>query len=67
MPLANVAHFRRFSPALRPYRSRLLLALGASTTRPLLGAARVWLLKVLIDGVLRGQETMLLILRHSAH
>lgn len=60
MRLASLALFHRFSPALRPYRGRLVLALGASTTRPLLGAARVWLLKVLIDGVLHGQQATLL-------
>lgn len=50
----------RFEPVLRPYRGRFVLALGASAVRPLLSATRIWLLKVLIDSVLRGHQFGLL-------
>lgn len=43
----------RFIPFLRPYRGYLILALGATLLIPLLNAAKVWLLKLLIDEVLR--------------
>jgi ABC-type multidrug transport system fused ATPase/permease subunit len=52
--------FRRFSPVLRPYRARLAVALVAATARPLLSAARIWLLKILIDTVVRGGHHSLL-------
>jgi hypothetical protein len=51
---------RRFSPVLRPYRARLAVALVAATARPLLSAARIWLLKILIDTVVRGGRHSLL-------
>ncbi len=50
----------RFLPLLGPYRGRLILALGASTLRPPLSAARLWLVKILIDTVLHGQQLTLL-------
>jgi ABC-type bacteriocin/lantibiotic exporter with double-glycine peptidase domain len=52
--------YRRFLPLLVPYRGRLALAVAASATGPLLIAARIWLLKVLIDTVLRGHRPDLL-------
>ncbi len=60
MKRSDRAVFRRFLPLLMPYRSRLALALAASATGPLLIAARIWLLKVLIDSVLRGHRPGLL-------
>lgn len=48
--------YRRFVPLLSPYRRRLALALAASATGPFLLAGRIWLLKVLIDDVLRGHR-----------
>jgi ABC-type multidrug transport system fused ATPase/permease subunit len=54
------AIYRRFLPLLVPYRRRLALAVGASAVGPLLMAARLWLLKVLIDTVLRGHRPGLL-------
>src|ERR1700694_996594 len=57
---ADVRLYRRFSPLIGPYRRRFGVALAASTGRPLLSAARIWLLKVLIDTVLRGRQQSLL-------
>lgn len=53
---ADLALYRRFVPLLAPYRARLLGALAASATAPLLTAARIRLLKVMIDTVLRGHR-----------
>ena len=61
-PPARAASYRRFLPFLRPYRGRLLLALTASLARPVLNTAKVWLLKVLIDEVIRGRQPSLLLL-----
>jgi ABC-type multidrug transport system fused ATPase/permease subunit len=52
--------YRRFLPLLRPYRGRLAVVLAASAIAPLLIAARIWLLKVLIDTVLNGHRPNLL-------
>lgn len=60
MRAGSIGLFLRFAPTLRPYRGRLLLALAASTVRPFLSAARVWLLKVLIDTVLGSRQYGLL-------
>src|SRR6202011_3122324 len=60
MKRSDHAVYRRFLPLLVPYRGRLALALTASATGPLLMAARIWLLKVLIDTVLRGHRPGLL-------
>lgn len=57
---SDLVIYRRFLPVLRPYRARLLLAVVASTTGPLLAAARIWLLKVLIDTVVRDHRLSLL-------
>lgn len=45
------AVYRRLLPLLRPYRRRLSGALAASAASPLLLAARIWLVKVLVDGL----------------
>jgi two-component system OmpR family response regulator len=60
MKRSDRAVYRRFLPLLMPYRGRLALSLAASATGPLLIAARIWLLKVLIDTVLRGHRPGLL-------
>lgn len=57
----NLALCRRFLPYLRPYRGRLLLMFVATLTRPALNTAKVWLLKVLIDNVIAGQQVTLLL------
>ncbi len=59
-PHPNVALYRRFLPFLRPYRGRLVVALLATLARPALNAAKVWLLKVVIDHVVRGHQLALL-------
>jgi len=56
----GVALYRRFLPFLRPYRGRLAAALLATLARPALNAAKVWLLKVVIDTVVRGHQLALL-------
>ncbi len=58
---ANLAVYRRFVPLLKPSWLPLAVALAASACTPLLFAARIWLLKVLIDTVLRGQRPDLLV------
>src|ERR1700730_16653768 len=58
--LSDAAVYRRFVPLLVPYRRRLAWALAASATGPFLVAARIWLLKLLIDTVLRGHRVGLL-------
>jgi len=45
---------------LRPHRRRLALAVAAASCGPLLAASRIWLLKTLIDTVLRGHRPGLL-------
>src|ERR1700694_1461977 len=60
MKRSDRAVYRRFLPLLGPYRGRLALVIAASATGPLLVAARIWLLKVLIDTVLRGHRPGLL-------
>ncbi|MDX6600307.1 MAG: ATP-binding cassette, subfamily bacterial [Gaiellales bacterium] len=52
--------YRRLLPLLRPYRGRLAVVLAASALGPLLIAGRIWLLKILIDTVLRGHRPGLL-------
>lgn len=52
--------YRRFAALLRPYRGRLALVLVASAAGPFLLAARIWLLKVLIDNVLSAHHPQLL-------
>ena len=61
MTTADVATYRRFLPLLAPYRSRLIAGLVASACGPLLIAARIWLLKVLIDTVLRRHRATLVL------
>jgi ATP-binding cassette subfamily B protein len=58
---ADLAVYRRFVPLLKPSWLPLAVALAASACTPLLFAARIWLLKVLIDTVLRGQRPDLLV------
>jgi ATP-binding cassette subfamily B protein len=48
--------YRQLLPLLRPYRRRLGLALAAAPAAPLLLAGRIWLLKILIDTILRGHR-----------
>ena len=60
-PLSVALLYRRFLPLLRPYRGRLLLALAATVARPVLNSAKVWLLKIVIDDVIRGHQTSLLL------
>ena len=48
--------YRQLLPLLRPYRRRLGLALAAAPAGPLLLAGRIWLLKILIDTILRGHR-----------
>jgi ABC-type multidrug transport system fused ATPase/permease subunit len=45
--------YRQFWRLLSPHRARLAGVLAASVATPLLLAARIWLLKILIDDVLR--------------
>jgi ATP-binding cassette subfamily B protein len=52
--------YRRLGALVRPYRGRLALVLAASAADPVLIAARIWLLKVLIDTVLAGHHPQLL-------
>lgn len=56
----HLALYRRFLPFLRPYRGRLALAMLAMLAQPALNTAKVWLLKILIDDVLRGHRLTLL-------
>jgi len=56
----DLAVYRRFLPLLRPHRRRLALAVAAASCGPLLAASRIWLLKTLIDTVLRGHRPGLL-------
>ena len=44
--------FRRFWPATRPYRGRLLVSLLLVCVGPLLDTAQIWMFKLLIDDVL---------------
>ncbi|HSZ30641.1 MAG TPA: ABC transporter ATP-binding protein, partial [Pseudonocardiaceae bacterium] len=44
--------FRRFWPATRPYRGRLLASLVLVSVGPLLDTAQIWVFKLLIDDVL---------------
>jgi len=57
----DVAVYRRFVVLLKPSWFPLAVALAASACTPLLFAARIWLLKVLIDTVLRGHRPDLLV------
>lgn len=57
----GVALVRRFLPYLRPHYVRLALTLTATVARPTLNAGKVWLLKVLIDDVLRARQPSLLL------
>lgn len=60
MSRADLAVYRRFLPLLKPHRLRLALALSASACTPLLFAARIWLLKILIDTVFGAHQPQLL-------
>ncbi|MGH9114228.1 MAG: ABC transporter ATP-binding protein, partial [Acidimicrobiales bacterium] len=53
---SDIARYRQFVPLLAPYRRTLLGALAAAASGPLLVAVRIWLLKVLIDTVIRGRH-----------
>ncbi|MDQ6672380.1 MAG: ABC transporter ATP-binding protein/permease [Chloroflexota bacterium] len=53
--------YQRFLPLLHPYRGRLALAFLATLAGPALGAARIWLLKVLVDGLIGGPQPSLLL------
>jgi ATP-binding cassette subfamily B protein len=55
-----MALLRRFLPLLRPYRGQVALALLFVLWRPALNTAKVWLLKIVIDDVVRGQRLGLL-------
>jgi len=55
-----MALLRRFLPLLRPYRGQVALALLFVLWRPVLNTAKVWLLKIVIDDVVRGQRLGLL-------
>lgn len=55
-----MALLRRFLPLLRPYRGQATLALLFVLWRPALNTAKVWLLKIVIDDVVRGQRLGLL-------
>lgn len=44
---------QRFLPFLRPYRGQLAAVLLATLLRPVLATAKVWLLKIVIDVVIR--------------
>jgi len=57
----DLAVYRRFVPLLKRSWFPLAVALAASASSPLLFAARIWLLKVLIDTVLRGHRPDLLV------
>ena len=61
MTRADVAAYRRLVPLLRPYRLPLAGAFVLAAGGPLLTAARIWLLKLLIDAVLPGTQAHLLI------
>jgi ABC-type multidrug transport system fused ATPase/permease subunit len=52
--------YRRFLPLLRPYHGQLGLAFLATLARPVLNGARLWLLKVVIDGVVGQHDVGLL-------
>jgi len=51
---------RRFLPFLRPYRPQAFLTLALVLTRPALNAAKVWLLKIVIDDIVRPHDLRLL-------
>lgn len=52
--------YRRFLPFVRPYRRQLVVVLVATLVRPILNTAKVWLLKLVIDNVIRqGQMDVL--------
>ena len=55
-----MALLRRFLPLLGPYRGQAALALLLVLWRPALNTAKVWLLKIVIDDVVRGQRLGLL-------
>ena len=57
---ADLAVYRRFIPLLKPHWVRQTLALAASACTPLLFAARIWLLKILIDTVFGAHQPRLL-------
>src|ERR1700676_2916007 len=56
MVRSDLMVYRQLLPLLRPYRRRLGLAVAAASVGPLLLAGRIWLLKILIDTVLRGHR-----------
>jgi ATP-binding cassette, subfamily B, bacterial len=56
MVRSDLMVYRQLLPLLRPYRRRLCLAVAAASVGPLLLAGRIWLLKILIDTVLRGHR-----------
>lgn len=53
---------KRFMPFLRPYRRQLLFALFLVLWRPVLNTAKVWLLKIVIDNVVRTRNYSLLLI-----
>jgi ATP-binding cassette subfamily B protein len=53
--------YRRFLPFVRPYRWQLIVVFLATLARPALSAAKVWLLKVVIDNVILGKQPDLLL------
>ena len=65
--ITMAALYRRFIPLLLPYRGRLVMTLAATLARPALNAAKVWLLKVVIDDVIRGHQPSLLLLVCAAY
>jgi ABC-type bacteriocin/lantibiotic exporter with double-glycine peptidase domain len=59
-PLAGMAQFRRLMAFVRPYRSRLILALVAIFLGSLLGLAGPYTLQFLIDAVFKQSDRQLL-------
>ncbi|NMH77893.1 ABC transporter ATP-binding protein [Pseudonocardia xinjiangensis] len=55
-PVSLRTIFRRFWPETRPYRGRLWLGLVLVAVGPLLSAATIYLLKILIDDVLQPHD-----------
>lgn len=60
MARSDVRLVLRLAPLLRPHRGPLLGALALAAAAPVLMAARIWLLKVLLDSALPGRHTQLL-------
>ncbi|GAC1537290.1 MAG: ABC transporter transmembrane domain-containing protein [Herpetosiphon sp.] len=57
----NIRTYRRFGYVVRPYRGRLVVMFVGTLVRPVLNTAKVWLLKLVIDNVIRAHQPRLLI------